>query len=413
LNDQIPWVNADACGTSEFCTHGTYDPTKSSSSKLVSEGTFDINYADGTEVLGDFYSDDFAIGSAALTGLTMALAKQATVPSDGPPIPPQGIIGLSFDSGEAQSRTMPYQNFMDLMTSEGVIAIRSYSLWLNDISASQGSILFGGVDTSKYTGDLVVLPLQLNPQNGELDSFTVTFAGLEIDGAGGKSVYSYSAALPAVLDSGSSAITLPEDLYMAILNGLGASQTQGVYLVPCSHRNTEGVFKFKFGNANSPAILSVPIRQFIIDLPAGASATVGGQAACLLGMSPGDASEGFLFGDTLLRAAYVVYNLDGRTLAIANTNFNGTDSKIQAITDKGTIPGATSTATGEWSTGTFSASSVASAWDLGKPAASGSGSSKSAAGMGSMPPSTPVVGVLAMGVVTLLGLLSGSMFVFL
>ena len=33
-----------------------------------------------------------------------------------------------------------------------IINTVAYSLWLNDLDASTGSILFGGIDTEKYTG---------------------------------------------------------------------------------------------------------------------------------------------------------------------------------------------------------------------------------------------------------------------
>src|SRR6202034_2435317 len=50
-----------------------------------------------------------------------------------------------------------------------------------------------------------------------------------------------------------------------------------------------------------------------------------------------------LFGDTFLRSAYVVYDLQENSIGLAQTNFNATDSNIQAFPSSGGIPGASTT----------------------------------------------------------------------
>ena len=49
------------------------------------------------------------------------------------------------------------------MVLNGDIDRESYSLYLNDQANGNGVIIFGGVDTTKYTGDLVAL--QVLPTN--------------------------------------------------------------------------------------------------------------------------------------------------------------------------------------------------------------------------------------------------------
>jgi candidapepsin len=51
-----------------------------------------------------------------------------------------------------------------------------------------------------------------------------------------------------------------------------------------------------------------------------------------------ESSEYVLLGDSFLRSAYVVYDLDNKEISIAQSSFDTTNSNIQAITDS--VPGA-------------------------------------------------------------------------
>lgn len=78
-----------------------------------------------------------------------------------------------------------------------------------------------------------------------------------------------------------------------------------------------------------------------------------GTPMCQWGISnSGDAPN--LFGDTFLRSAYVVYDIQNNNIAIAQTKFNvsSSDSNIQDITNSN-LPGVSSTATGVEVTQTF------------------------------------------------------------
>lgn len=74
--------------------------------------------------------------------------------------PLYGIMGLGFPSGEFASNQnlSEYNTTVLTMANQGVINSAAFSLYLNDV-ASQGSILFGGYDTAKYTGELQTLDL--------------------------------------------------------------------------------------------------------------------------------------------------------------------------------------------------------------------------------------------------------------
>jgi hypothetical protein len=254
-------------------------------------------------------------------------------------------------------------------------------------------------------------------------------------------IYAVNSTNAVILDSGTSLTYLPDDIASAIMGGVGAvdSREYGT-VVPCEVGNTQGNFKFRFGNADGP-VISASISQFVIPFPPGTEAPKfqSGSTACQWGIQPAGNNPN-LFGDTFLRSAYVVYNLDGMTVGIAETNFNVQSSDIKQITASNSIPGASSTAsgaaqqtrtgpifqTGFGGFGSNSASptavgnSASATWDLGTKISTSSSTSgthastsstKAAAAAGLMPPSTPVVGTVVAGVCVLLAILGGSMLI--
>ena len=78
------------------------------------------------------------------------------------------------------------------------------------LDSNTGSILFGGVDTEKYEGDLSVLPIQIDSHSGDISSFTVALSGISVTNQAGKSQYSKTnLAIPVILDSGTTISYLP------------------------------------------------------------------------------------------------------------------------------------------------------------------------------------------------------------
>src|SRR5580704_10406506 len=94
-----------------------------------------------------------------------------------------GILGVSFQAIEFQvtfNDQQPYNNLPVLLVNQGYIASRAFSLWTNDDRSSSGMLLFGGVDTTKYYGNLVTIdlvPSGFDGFTGVVD-FTITLNGV-------------------------------------------------------------------------------------------------------------------------------------------------------------------------------------------------------------------------------------------
>jgi Eukaryotic aspartyl protease len=228
----------------------------------------------------------------------------------------EGVMGVGYRSNEAILQfagTSSYPNLVDQMVSQNLINSRTYSLFLDDISASSGNILFGGVDTAKFTGTLSTFPINTDA-TGTASQFTITMTGLSVTnpsgtttGVGSSSLY----PLSVLLDSGSSYMSLPSSMVSGMAKAVGASYSNqlGGYILPnCNSQYSSGTLNFFFSGIE----IQVPYNEFIVH----PTATDGsdflyndGSKVCMIGVIPGSSTDIAVLGDTFLRSAYVVYDL--------------------------------------------------------------------------------------------------------
>ncbi|KAI9732737.1 MAG: hypothetical protein M1818_007471 [Claussenomyces sp. TS43310] len=327
----VPASNSTQCtGTAEGqgCPDGAFDASKSSTFIDVAEGDFNISYVDNSGSSGDYFVDTFSIGGKTLQNFTMGLALETTVN--------QGIMGIGYASGEAwvaNEGGLPYDNLVYAMVNDSLVSTTAYSLWLDDLEAATGSILFGGIDTAKYTGTLTNIKIYPDSESGtdEIDSFVVAFTYLAASSPSGTDVLTPSDyAVPVVLDSGTTLTLLPNDLAQMVYNEVGATYDADaqVALVPCALRNVAGNLTYGFSGAVIVVPISELVFQELVDPSDNKTATFeNGQAACEFGIQPA-LDRPILFGDTFLRSAYVVYDLANDRIGIAQTDFNSTESNV-------------------------------------------------------------------------------------
>lgn len=221
------------------------------------------------------------------------------------------------------------------MARTGQINSNAYSLWLNDLDASTGSLLFGGVNTEKYVGRLATLPIQNTFRSPTPTEFIITLTDLSF-GENGRDDYVVASdrAYPVLLDSGSSLTYLPDDLALEVMNAVGVEydRRNEVGLVACSLANNATSLNFRF----SEPVISVPMNELVLPpQPRRYSSNLltladGRTEACLFGVVPAGSNPSVL-GDTFLRSAYVVYDLENHEISIAPTNFNATADRILEI----------------------------------------------------------------------------------
>ena len=382
--------NATFCKQEEdACIGGTFDPTQSSTYKLVQQGAFQVQYVDNSGSEGDYFSDNINIGGVTVTGQQMGLAKRTTIGT--------GIVGVGFAQDEsvcAQSEgpCQTYPSIIDSMVNQSKINSHAYSLWLNDVEANTGSIIFGGVDTDKYEGQLVTLPILPDAQSGGFTSFTVAWTGFNIGTPKGveNTFVPQNFAQPAILDSGTSTLLFPDDVAQQLFDQFGAQYSNQLqaYVAPCYLQNANATLNFQFGGTNGPTI-SVAVSEFLLDLTGPGQPPLkfdNGDVACLLGFE-GAQGRPILLGDTFLRSAYVVYDLDNRQVSIAPTRFDATSSNVQEIrAGSNGVPNVASTASAASISATATGVQTLGIEATGSPDALGNGGAASSLSPSGLPP---------------------------
>ncbi|CCX16180.1 aspartic peptidase domain-containing protein [Pyronema domesticum] len=317
---------------------GMFDEHKSSTYKKVSNN-FQISYVDGEYAQGDYGKDVFRVGrDVAVQNVQFAIGLESTST--------EGIMGIGFETNQVAVQRLgksPYPGLTRLMVEQGLIKSRAYSLWLNDLDADEGEVLFGGVDTAKFQGNLTTLPIDKRIGATEAREFMITLTSVGLTNDQGKSINltKESFAVPVLLDTGTTYTYLPSDLYNEIALQVGANINDGtgVPTAPCDIRNYNGSVDFSF----SGAIIRVPVNELVVDAYAfdGSPATYfDGTPLCYFGIM--DAGEdNNVLGDTFLRSAYIVFDLDNQEISIAPAIYNATDSNIIEIgTGKNAVPDA-------------------------------------------------------------------------
>lgn len=334
----VPASDSNICREPSCDAWGSFDYQASTTfEELDGLGQFGISYGDGSEYSGVYFSDNLVIGDSSLKGVTMAVAEDGeNLVGDGSAIGNNGLMGIGFDTNEARvdQGGRAYLGVVSQLKKQGVIKTLSYSLWLDDEDAQTGSILFGGVDTSKYVAPLIAMPMvgfeARDPTTVNEVAIEMTSIGLT-DGSGTSSLTDSKLVVPALLDSGTTLIQLPTDMAQKILDTVGAIQDPsiGQPLVPCNLSTAKATYVFGFGGSSGPKI-NVPISQ-LIDPPDG-TVFADGTLACGFDIIGNDEDQ-VILGDSFLRSAYVVYHLGAKTIALANSNINpGGSSDIQEIT---------------------------------------------------------------------------------
>ncbi|PWY86780.1 acid protease [Aspergillus heteromorphus CBS 117.55] len=325
------WVNtanSSLCSGSDApCNaYGLYNYSASSTYETVGT-SINITYAGGTNAYGPYVTDKLTVGNATIDKMQFAIAESSNAA--------QGIVGIGYQVSTYQSEYdhKEYANLPQALVDSGAINSAAYSVWLNGLEATSGSVLFGGVNKAQYQGELQTLPIV--PVYGEYMSLAIALTGVSVETDSDSNSYTQNLPLSVSLDTGSAFTELPEALVTKIYEALGATydENDGMPYIDCDTREKDYNVTYSF----SGATVTVGMSQLIFDgtepdFPKG---------DCVLGLVPSEPGVNLL-GDTFLRSAYVVYDLANNEISLANTNLNPGDDEILEIgTGTDSVPGAT------------------------------------------------------------------------
>lgn len=313
-------------GTSHAHTCTSYGSFKTGESTLFKRNLsepFGVQYGDNSGAIGIWGRDTVVLGNVLLPQQEFGVANTTLTNI--------GILGIGLPLLEASDRPgnrgrFEYENFPIRLRREGYIARAAYLLYLNDIEKQTGLVLFGAVDHAKYLGSL----LQLQIINTMRDLGYTKPAQLEvlITGLGfnllveGDLFVILNNTYPAVLDLGSTVLSIPQSLFDLIIESLGAKLEDDMWMAPCVGLDSDYNITINF----SGAYINVPLLSFFIE----------NGDMCAVTMLP-SADDFIILGDDALRNIYVVYDLDDYTIAVAHAHYTN-ELDVELILDS--IPGA-------------------------------------------------------------------------
>uniref|UniRef100_A0A060T0K0 ARAD1C13816p n=1 Tax=Blastobotrys adeninivorans TaxID=409370 RepID=A0A060T0K0_BLAAD len=325
----LQFIEYTACNQS-----GTFDPDASTTLNMTDEEFF-AQYADTRAVEGKWAYDDVSVAGATISQMRLGIGEVTNCTM---------VVGIGLSSNEFDASLYneePYPNLPARLAQDGIINTNAYSLWLNDLDENRGSILFGGVDHAKYEGTLQTLPMVDSPYYYPNTTMSVMMSGLTASPKeyGSDPVQLFSGNIAVILDSGSSMSYLPYEVVDEVGFALDAEYDfySGMWYAEC---NYEGYFEFEFNGFS----IKVPFSDLLTPAPSiygGISTFSDGTPMCSIGMVESFYYDGpFILGDTFLRNAYVVYDLDRKEISMAQAKFNVSESNIETIDSNG-VPSAT------------------------------------------------------------------------
>lgn len=314
------WFFSKASGTNGV---QTFDPSQSYSWHN-NYSDFQIGYVSGS-ASGTWGTDDVSISGAPIKHQSFAIVTSGSGLTGIP-----GLIGVGLPALESTnvnggffSNRRTYSNVPLSLFEQGHITTPTYSLFLDNIDAKAGSILFGAIDHSKYTGQLYSVP-RVHKSRFNINIDAVMSNGKNLGSVGG-----------ATLDSGTTLGSLPDKIAISLAQSLGLMQdyNSGVYAAPKAQVNLKTPVTFSISGIK----FDMTAKDLLID-----SAKLGDPfppGMYVLGFIPASSTQNqIILGDVFLRNFYIVYDLANPQIGIAMANTNGNETaRMEAITSS-TIP---------------------------------------------------------------------------
>lgn len=261
--------------------HSIYNPANSRTAAVSRGETWSISYGDGSSASGNVYTDVVSVGGTSVTGQAVELAR--TISSEFAQDQSDGLLGLAFSS---INTVRPNQQRTFFVNAESSLDAPLFTANLR--KGEPGSYNFGYIDNSEYTGDITYTPVD-NSQG---------FWGFTTSGYTVGSSPARADSFPAIADTGTSLLLLPDDIvsaYYAQVAGSSNSQTDGGYIFPCTATLPDLTLRIESYNAVTPG-------NYMNYAPASEA------GSCFGGLQSNSGIGQSIFGDVFLKAQFVVFD---------------------------------------------------------------------------------------------------------
>lgn len=304
------WVYSTDCTSDDCSTHHLFDAQNSSSTQLT-DNEFSITYTSG-EVEGTIAIDDLSFAGFSSP---QHFGLAATIDSSFSDFPIDGIMGLP-----AIDRTpTTFPGIINTLHNQSLISARVFGINLGRGSDEndEGSFTIGGIDDTKYTGDIVYTSTVADSEFWELtvDSTYIDGHLVEFENS------TTTNARTAIIDTGTTLLIMAPSDAMAVHSYISGSQTDGSnYVIPC---NTTLVLSFEFGGH----LWSVNPSDYVGDTYTTTTGESESEEGLCVSNIQGIQFENnrMILGDVFLKNVYSVYNMDTLEVGFANKSIGSTE----------------------------------------------------------------------------------------
>lgn len=242
---------------------------------------------------------------------TFGLAKSAQdIITNNVKMTSNGILGLGFPALAANSDTVEaYNPFVFNLAQKNMISKPVFSISLNDQDGWTSELTIGGINHDRYSGQLTYLPVvkNMNVKKQELD---YTFWSVELQTIRVDNETTHQVKASVILDTGTTLSYLTKELVEYIVQDVTQEKPafdmqNEIYLVNCDLKNTSKQVKLDFKNLQ----LSIDVQDLVLPYN-------GDQ--CAFGITYNfDKKNSLVLGDTILRSAFFVFDMDQKQVGIA------------------------------------------------------------------------------------------------
>jgi hypothetical protein len=275
-----------------------YDPSKSSTSELIPNCTWDILYGDFSSSSGIVYKDTFTLGQISIPRMTVESAKivssQFTKQKN-----MSGLAGLAFSS--LIQTVPPQQSLVDFLAQ-----VLKEPLFTTDLrhNSSEGSYNFGYIDDSLHGSDIEYIGIDKSQ-----GFWGASMKGFAVKGDAFR--YEFASPPTIIIDTGSTLFYAPDaavQQYFKSVPGANFSQVEYGWIIPCN--STPPNFIWELGDENGTIMGEIPGEYFIYAVLDDGLTSPGYCYAGLQSLGTFGTPLG-IFGDVFLKSGFQVFDIGG------------------------------------------------------------------------------------------------------
>ncbi|CAI5777607.1 gastricsingastricsin-like [Podarcis lilfordi] len=289
------WVPSVYCNSQACTGHSRFNPSQSSTYSTNGQ-TFSLQYGSGN-LDGFFGFDTMRVSNIVVTKQEFGLSENEPG-SNFVYAQFDGILGMAYPSLAVGGATTALEG----MLQQNLLSQPIFSFYLSSQPSSQygGEVVFGGVDTRLYSGEIYWAPVtqELYWQIG-IQEFSI----------GGRATGWCSQGCQAIVDTGTSLLTVPQQYIASFAQAVGAQQNQyGEYAVACSNVQNLPTISFNINGVSFP----LPPSAYILN----------NNGYCTVGIEPTylpsqNGQPLWILGDVFLRKYYSVYDMGNNRIGFA------------------------------------------------------------------------------------------------